>query len=57
MPGATSNLANVIRENSHTLTGSGSDYEPLIRLIGDAHFVLLGEASHGTHEFYRERAY
>jgi erythromycin esterase-like protein len=24
--------------------------------IGDAHFVLLGEASHGTHEFYRERA-
>ncbi|HEY2539539.1 MAG TPA: erythromycin esterase family protein, partial [Stellaceae bacterium] len=25
-------------------------------LIGDARFVLLGEASHGTHEFYRERA-
>ena len=25
-------------------------------LIGDAHFVLIGEASHGTHEFYRERA-
>ena len=24
--------------------------------IGDARFVLLGEASHGTHEFYRERA-
>jgi erythromycin esterase-like protein len=24
--------------------------------IGGAHFVLLGEASHGTHEFYRERA-
>src|SRR5258708_15249214 len=32
------------------------DYTPLIRLIGDARFVLLGEASHGTHEFYRERA-
>jgi len=26
------------------------------RLIGDAHFVLIGEASHGTHEFYSERA-
>ena len=25
-------------------------------LVGDARFVLLGEASHGTHEFYRERA-
>jgi erythromycin esterase-like protein len=25
-------------------------------MIGDARFVLLGEATHGTHEFYRERA-
>lgn len=27
-----------------------------MELIGDARFVLLGEASHGTHEFYRARA-
>jgi erythromycin esterase-like protein len=27
-----------------------------MEIIGDARFVLLGEASHGTHEFYRERA-
>ena len=25
-------------------------------LVGDARFVLIGEASHGTREFYRERA-
>jgi erythromycin esterase-like protein len=25
-------------------------------MVGGARFVLLGEASHGTHEFYRERA-
>jgi erythromycin esterase-like protein len=25
-------------------------------LIGDAHFVLIGEASHGTQDFYHERA-
>jgi len=31
-------------------------HRALLDLIGDAHFVLLGEASHGTHEFYRERA-
>jgi erythromycin esterase len=28
----------------------------LIDGIGDAQVVLLGEATHGTHEFYRERA-
>ena len=32
------------------------NYDSLLRLIGDARFVLLGEASHGKHEFYRERA-
>src|SRR5438105_6517613 len=41
---------------AHPLTGAPADYEPLLALIGHAHFVLLGEASHGTHEFYRERA-
>lgn len=33
-----------------------SDYDPLMRWIGDRHLVLIGEASHGTHDFYRERA-
>jgi erythromycin esterase-like protein/predicted phosphoribosyltransferase len=30
--------------------------EALLDLVGDAHFVLIGEASHGTHEFYAARA-
>ena len=34
----------------------GSDYDALLERVGDARLVLLGEASHGTHEFYRERA-
>ena len=25
-------------------------------IVGDARYVLIGEASHGTHEFYRQRA-
>lgn len=29
-------------------------YEHLLDRARDARFVLLGEASHGTHEFYRE---
>src|SRR5947209_6531526 len=49
-------LTNVIREVAHPLTGPATDYDPLMELIGDAHFVLLGEASHGTHEFYQARA-
>ncbi len=32
------------------------DFDPLLELIGDAQFVLLGEATHGTHEFYNTRA-
>jgi len=30
--------------------------DDLVGLLGDARFVLLGEASHGTHEFYAIRA-
>jgi erythromycin esterase-like protein len=36
--------------------GTAQDYDRLLGLVGDARFALLGEASHGTHDFYRERA-
>jgi erythromycin esterase len=35
-------------ENEH-------DLDPLMEYIGDAKYVLLGEASHGTHEYYTWR--
>lgn len=38
------------------LTGDSADYDPILELVGDARFVLLGEATHGTHEFYEARA-
>ncbi|HUS10594.1 MAG TPA: erythromycin esterase family protein [Pyrinomonadaceae bacterium] len=56
MPNTASGVANLVRENVHPITGARSDYESLIEQIGEARFVLIGEASHGTHEFYRERA-
>jgi erythromycin esterase-like protein len=49
-------VGETLRAAAHPLTGSAGDYDPLTKLIGDARIVLLGEASHGTHEFYRERA-
>jgi erythromycin esterase-like protein len=38
------------------LHGSPTDYDDLLDAVGDRSVVLLGEATHGTHEFYRERA-
>jgi erythromycin esterase-like protein len=49
-------LIDTIRAAAEPLSCSSGDYDALLSLIGDARFVLLGEASHGTHEFYRERA-
>jgi protein-L-isoaspartate(D-aspartate) O-methyltransferase len=34
---------------------ASAELEPLLRRIGDARIVLLGEATHGTLEFYRMR--
>jgi erythromycin esterase-like protein len=45
-----------LHQRARPLTGATADYDPLLERIGEARFVLLGEASHGTHEFYRERA-
>lgn len=53
---SSANLVDQIRQGAIVLTGAASDYDPLLAQIGDARLVLLGEASHGTHEFYRERA-
>ena len=54
--GTTATPAEVVREAAFPLSGAAGEYDRLLELIGDARFVLLGEASHGTHEFYRARA-
>jgi erythromycin esterase-like protein len=38
------------------LAGAAADADRIFELAADARFVLIGEASHGTHEFYAERA-
>jgi len=49
-------LYHELRKEAHPMTGDREDFDPLLALVGDSHFVLIGEASHGTHEFYRIRA-
>jgi erythromycin esterase-like protein len=44
-----------IRSLARPLTGP-ADLDGLVDTVGDARFVCLGEASHGTHEFYTWRA-
>ena len=44
-------VAETILENSVVLKGP-EDIDILIKKIGNARYVLLGEASHGTHEYY-----
>src|SRR5688500_13641240 len=49
-------LTAAIRPTAIELTGKPAEFGSILSLVGDARFVLLGEASHGTHEFYRQRA-
>ncbi|HUK36406.1 MAG TPA: erythromycin esterase family protein [Vicinamibacterales bacterium] len=46
----------LIRRHAIELSGDAHDYDALLDAIGEARVVMIGEASHGTHEFYRERA-
>jgi len=52
---AESELPDALRTHLQPLHGNAADHDPLLRLLGDARFALLGEASHGTQDFYRER--
>jgi erythromycin esterase-like protein len=51
-----SRLTDVIREKAVSLDGASGNFDQLLTDIGERRFVLMGEASHGTHEFYKARA-
>ncbi|HSI68984.1 MAG TPA: erythromycin esterase family protein [Gillisia sp.] len=47
---------NIKRGTFYKKLESEHDLDPLLESIGDAKYVLLGEASHGTHEYYTWRS-
>lgn len=49
-------IVEAVRQSAHRLVGESSDFDSLLGMIGEKRIVLIGEASHGTHEFYRIRA-
>ena len=50
-------LSDLVAEGTQPIDSiDGADLDPLVERIGDARLVLIGEASHGTSEFYRMRA-
>ena len=51
----TSELLEGLSRHLVPMPASSHEHDALLELIGPARFALLGEASHGTREFYRER--
>src|SRR5438046_1582494 len=52
--GEIADLNKLVFNNSMELN-SNKDLDALVEKIGDSKYVLLGEASHGTHEYYTWR--
>lgn len=55
-PGDLDLAAREVERNADRVAGP-TDADALVDRCADAQFVLLGEASHGTSEFYRWRAH
>jgi erythromycin esterase-like protein len=49
-------LVGTVKAAAVPLSGAANQYDPLLAALDGRRFVLLGEATHGTHEFYAERA-
>jgi erythromycin esterase-like protein/predicted phosphoribosyltransferase len=57
VPREERDVVEAVRAAARPLAGVEGDWDPLLDAIGDdTRYVLLGEATHGTHEFYAARA-
>jgi len=49
-------LISAIKEHAHVIHLKSKDYDPIIDAAKTARIVLIGDSTHGTKEFYSERA-
>jgi len=49
-------LINMLNDDAEPISEKEDKYSSLLEKIGDSRYVLIGEATHGTHEFYQARA-
>ncbi|HEY9855177.1 MAG TPA: erythromycin esterase family protein [Stenomitos sp.] len=55
-PEVTLHLSDWVRRRALPLTGRLDDFDDVMDLVGDRSIVMIGEASHGTADFYSTRA-
>lgn len=48
-------LRQLVRTHAQPFTGEHKDFDEILKVIGDSSCVMIGEASHGSHEFYKTR--
>ena len=49
-------LIDILNDVVEPISEHSNKYSSLLDKVGDSRFVLIGEESHGTHEFYQSRA-
>lgn len=49
-------IIQVVKSSAHVFANSCTDLASISELVGNSHIVMIGEATHGTREFYKERA-
>jgi erythromycin esterase-like protein len=49
-------LISILNDDIEPMVDDENKYTSLLQKIGDSRIVLIGEATHGTHEFYQTRA-
>ena len=49
-------ILDAIQNAARPIEGHATDFDPIVERCRGRRFILLGEASHGTHDFYAARA-